>query len=959
MKKVYAIFLTIAAACGSLYAQPTIYGYRTFQRSAVVEQNGPVKFDAKSPSKVTLIANQSKLGKVYCGTYFNYKWYVQVTAQGTQSTVEGFYTIDMNDGTRTLIAEGGTRLTEMTVDYTTGTVYGVKGDAYYLMKVDLNTGKSTQVGAFNLPDGAGMLALACNLNGEMYGISTDDNLYKIDKATGAATLVGATGVNAAYIQAMDFDRNTGELYWANTGTYSLYTVDVATGKATLVGAIGANADDSVQSLFIPYINVAKGAPDRVTDRAAEADGTTVKLSWTNPSVDAQGEKLEDFTKVILYRDGEKLAEEEGKAGEKASYEDKNVAEGKHTYDIVPINSKGEGGKDTDPVTVTVGNDRPGAVGNLKVVTGDSNATISWTAPTEGMTGGRFNPENIAGYTIKRSDSNSTLATLAADQTSYTDASVKFGRYSYTVNAFDKTGAGAETSTPEVIIKPENWIIMTTGEQIVEKGKTYKFYDGQGPQAYYKNSQNDTLTIRPNIPNGMVKAEFKVFDFDTYGDFLYIFNGASVKSPLIGKYSATQVPTDLVELESSSIDGALTFVFSSDVMSRAEGWEADVTVEEKLQKNLVAKTFSGNANPKVNEASTYSLKVFNKGIDAVAASDYKVVLKDAASGASLVTVQGVDVPSMGQVDVAIPYAPAAIGRTTVYAEIAFDADMDASDNKSQELKLNVLDENTSMVVLSKFKEGGYGIGVAPVSFMSNESVSETIYYKDEINLKRGKLESIAYPFKEVGTAYKGSPIKIYVGETDAADLTHSVPRSKLKLVFDGAVDVATTSTELALPFDTPYEYNGGNLVIMAYKKSNNGTSYDVYFKGDYGNTGDPNRCRYDSTFDDSETLDLEGDFGWSASTMFADITMIFSDTATGVKEVKIGSEDISVYPNPVENELRVSVECSSIEVFDFAGQNVASVNDASSVDMSGLAAGIYFVKATTADGKTVSKKIIKK
>ena len=62
MKKVYAFILTIAAACGAANAQPTIYGYRTFQRSAETEENGPVKFDATSPSNVTLIANQSKLG---------------------------------------------------------------------------------------------------------------------------------------------------------------------------------------------------------------------------------------------------------------------------------------------------------------------------------------------------------------------------------------------------------------------------------------------------------------------------------------------------------------------------------------------------------------------------------------------------------------------------------------------------------------------------------------------------------------------------------------------------------------------------------------------------------------------------------------------------------------------------------------------------------------------------------
>lgn len=958
MKKVYTLILAVVAACAVATAQPTIYGYRTFQRSAETEENGPVKFDAKSPSNVTLIANQSKLGKVYAGTYYNYKWYAQVTTQGTQSSIDGLYTIDMNDGTRTLIAEGGTRVTEMTVDYTTGTVYAVKGDGDNLVTIDLTTGKTTQVGPFNLTNGAGMLALACSLTGELYGIATDDNFYKLDKATGAATLVGATGVNAAYIQAMDFDRNTGELYWANTGTYSLYKVNVTTGKATLVGSIGKNADDSVQSLFIPYINVAKGAPDRVTNRAAEVVGAMVNLSWTNPSVDAQGEKLENITNVVIYRDGERVADVPGQVGEKASYSDQGVAEGNHTYEIVAVNSNGEGGKDTDPLSVTVGDDVPSAVTSLKVTTGDLTATVSWIPPTRGMSGGKFDPRDIVGYKVMRSDMKDVLATLPASTLSYTDKTV-FGRYVYTVVAYNKVGDGAQASTPEVIVKPDNWIVMTTGEQTVEPGKTYKFYDGQGPSAYYKNLQNDTLTIRPNKANGIVKVEFKVFDFDTYGDYLSVYNGASVNAPLIGEYSATTVPADLAQLESTSDDGALTFVFFSDVMSRGEGWEADVTVVEKLQKNLVAKSISGNINPKVNAASTYTVEVFNKGIDAVAAADYKVLLKDAA-GTTLAEASGVDLASMASADVDVVYTPTSEGKISICAEVVYDADMDASDNKTSQIAVNVLGADAQIVALKKSTDDDWGIGVTPISFMSNEAVSETIYYKDEINLDGGKLQSIAYQFYEVGTAYKGTPVKIYVGETDAADLTNAIPANKLKLVYDGKIDVATTDTELVLPFDTPYEYNGGNLVIMAYKKSSNGTSYDVSFKGIYGTSADRKRCRYDSTYSDDESIDINGDFGYSATTMFNDITMIFSNvTSSGVKEVKIGGDAISVYPNPVESELRVSGDCASIEVYDFAGQKVAAVNGASVVDMSDFAAGIYLVKVVTADGKSVVKKIVKK
>lgn len=49
--------------------------------------------------------------------------------------------------------------------------------------------------------------------------------------------------------------------------------------------------------------------------------------------------------------------------------------------------------------------------------------------------------------------------------------------------------------------------------------------------------------------------------DTYGDYLYIFDGADTNAPLIGEFTSTSVPSALVSLESTSIDGALTFVFT--------------------------------------------------------------------------------------------------------------------------------------------------------------------------------------------------------------------------------------------------------------------------------------------------------------------------------------------------------------------------------------------------------------
>jgi hypothetical protein len=60
----------------------------------------------------------------------------------------------------------------------------------------------------------------------------DDALYTVDPATGAATVVGATGYDGNYAQGMDFDHDTGELYafMMTASTVEYYgTFDLATG----------------------------------------------------------------------------------------------------------------------------------------------------------------------------------------------------------------------------------------------------------------------------------------------------------------------------------------------------------------------------------------------------------------------------------------------------------------------------------------------------------------------------------------------------------------------------------------------------------------------------------------------------------------------------------------------------------------------------------------------------------
>ena len=90
--------------------------------------------------------------------------------------------------------------------------------------------------------------------GNLYGVDPgDDNLYSINSTTGAATIIGALGIDLAEnVQDMDYDKDNDILYLAaylSTGG-SLYTVNISTGAATLVGQFENGVE--LDAFAIPY-----------------------------------------------------------------------------------------------------------------------------------------------------------------------------------------------------------------------------------------------------------------------------------------------------------------------------------------------------------------------------------------------------------------------------------------------------------------------------------------------------------------------------------------------------------------------------------------------------------------------------------------------------------------------------------------------------------------------------------
>jgi uncharacterized membrane protein len=150
-----------------------------------------------------------------------------------------------------------------------------------LYTVDVATGDVTEIGA--ITNGPCIMDIAINAEGELYGVDiADDNLVQIDPATGAGTVVGSLGVSANYAQGMDFEEETGVLYWAAYTTQGeLRVIDTTTGASALVGAFPGGAE--VDALAFATGGAATDIPwlseSPITGTVAALDSQTIDVTF--------------------------------------------------------------------------------------------------------------------------------------------------------------------------------------------------------------------------------------------------------------------------------------------------------------------------------------------------------------------------------------------------------------------------------------------------------------------------------------------------------------------------------------------------------------------------------------------------------------------------------------------------------------------------------------------------------
>lgn len=170
------------------------------------------------------------------------------------------YSIDSTTGAGTLVGTTlGYAVNAIAVDPTTGIMYGStttwSGTFNGLLEIDRTTGTATEIGSFGDVDFFAILGLTFDSSGNLFGWHDpfEDDAVTINKATGAATELGDSGIGTGgHVLAFDGNDNL-----TLVQDFTIFNVNTTTGTANGTGILsfdpgqGGSAFDSTGRLWAP------------------------------------------------------------------------------------------------------------------------------------------------------------------------------------------------------------------------------------------------------------------------------------------------------------------------------------------------------------------------------------------------------------------------------------------------------------------------------------------------------------------------------------------------------------------------------------------------------------------------------------------------------------------------------------------------------------------------------------
>lgn len=205
---------------------------------------------------------------------------------------------------------------------------------------------------------------------------------------------------------------------------------------------------------------------------------------------------------------------------------------------------------------------------------------------------------------------------------------------------------------------------------------------------------------------------------------------------------------------------------------------------------------------------------------VTTGDYDVVLYCDAE--EITRVSGVPL-APGELHVYdLPAVVHVSGYHCLRAEVIVAEEEYPGDNAREYLCIVRPDPSTAHI----FGSGDQNVRI-PIDLYWRHSLYQAMYYPAEVG-STGWVNGISW-FNNFVIANIGIPLRVWIGETNAADLSAGwVSAAELDLVWDEVIVLPMGQNEIYIPFSTPYRYRGGNLLMMAYQSNTYYIGSQCYF-----------------------------------------------------------------------------------------------------------------------------------
>lgn len=852
------------------------------------------------------------------------------------------------------------------------------------------------------------MAMAVDYNGNLWvqadesedGVKIGDVLYCMDteddfKVTKTIKLYndGIRFKSAYYYGTMSFDYTTGELYWLTAnGEYissqNLYLIDLETGelkyKRIVYGAM--------VGMYIPYtVPESPEAPAIVGNLQAVSDETgelRSTLTWVNPAKQWNGESLTDLSGIKIYRKGESaptvnLPVDVTEIGKEMSWTDDNAAAGINSYFVVPYNKSGDGIKDS--IEVLVGDDVPAKVKNIVINNEKTSVTLSWEPDTKGANDGFVNTENFE-YTVVRYPDNKVIAERIKEETVVDKDFAGEACYYYSVQAFNKTGEGEVAESERFVagVAHEVPVVFNFREEInsgawtnlgywtwssgVQKGDERMISELSGGSQLTNN-----WLISPDIKleAGKKYRIISVIKTDLgpgAGGRSYYFKFAmgqgktvdamnnnilrNEKEHKVSEYYYVETFVDNIEIEETgnyNYGVEVTEITGGDTFSFME-----LTVEEIHDVDLAAVELKNVVDAIYKKDNLCSVVISNKGNETV--SDYTVkIARVEDNGEYVILGETSDCPEIApdaSVDVELTFRPNEELDMNIVGLVEASGDSNSENDVTNSYPLVVLPEDFAEFNRTITDESALEIDTRiPISFCSAETMTQTIYLEEEINVsENSRIQRIAYLYdgNEITSVLGPVFVKIYMCNTDKDAYTSDndeIPVEQMTLVYEGEVSV-NPGLENTMTFilDEEFEYTKGkNLCIALTKSGSLGNDYPALFK----------------VFSESEetTRSIISDNMKLAYWKLPVIKLALVEGTVGIeKNIAVGAKVWFDNSNSTLNFIGEQVR--NVTVYDVSGKVVGNFDVADGMDSIKMEVplGVYVVRIVDANGIVANTKV---